>query len=318
MKKEISKNRRQFLKNTSLAALSVGIITQEAQAKTNKKEVVPTADECDVTTLDLYGQGPFYTEDPPTIEDNQLASVEEEGQRIIITGRVLNLNCEQYIPNTEVDVWHADNAGAYDNEGYNLRGKTYSNDEGFYMFETILPGKYLNGTQFRPAHIHFKITPPGFETLTTQLYFEGDTDIPDDDAASFTSGDYDATHRIIPLTENADGKLEGTWDIVVDGEGIKTGLNGLHINKGVIYEANPSLFSDKLVIKYGVFKEANVSLLVFDMQGLMVATLEEAKLQAEKYEAVWLPESGLPNGPYFIVLKINDLQVHYQKVMRQN
>lgn len=50
--------------------------------------------------------------------------------------------------------------------------------EGFYLFETIIPGKYLNGAKYRTGHIHFKITPSGFPTLTTQLYFEGDTDIP--------------------------------------------------------------------------------------------------------------------------------------------
>jgi catechol 1,2-dioxygenase len=32
----------------------------------------------------------------------------------------------------------------------------------------------LNGAQYRPAHIHVKVSAPGFQTITTQLYFEGD------------------------------------------------------------------------------------------------------------------------------------------------
>ena len=78
---------------------------------------------------------------------------------------------------------------------------------------------YLNGSTFRPSHIHFKITPPGFNTLITQLYFQGDPYLSTDAAASITSGSFDATNRIIPLVTNSNGDLEGTWDIVIDGNG---------------------------------------------------------------------------------------------------
>ncbi|MFT4758363.1 MAG: protocatechuate 3,4-dioxygenase beta subunit [Paraglaciecola sp.] len=312
-----SKNRRQFLKNTSLAALSLGVISNPCEAKaagtTDEKPLLT----CDKTTLDYYGAGPFYTESPPMIEDHQLAAADEAGTRMIISGRIFNLDCSAFIPETVVDVWQANDGGQYDNDEYNLRGFTESNAQGFYMFETVMPGKYLNGNDFRPSHIHFKIKPPGFELLTTQLYFEGDTSIPSDAAASITSGTYDATNRIIPLTTNADGKLEGTWDIVINGEGIMTGTSDIHLEKGIVYKVSPNPFSDKVTIKYGVFKTSKVSLLVYDMQGREVANLEEKTLAAEKYEAVWTPEDSLPNGHYFVALKINDLQVHYLKIVRQ-
>lgn len=312
------KNRRQFLKNTSLAALALSTPLISAKANTDDSKKEEELLICDKTTRDYYGQGPFYTDNPPTIQDNQLAETNAVGDRTIISGRVFNLDCSEFIPDTIIDVWHADHDGAYDNQGFNLRGQTLSNNQGFYMFETIKPGKYLNGSAFRPSHIHFKITPPNFPTLTTQLYFEGDTDIPADAAASITSGEFDAQHRIIPLVKSASGILEGTWDIVVSGDGvIISSVNDIHLDKGVIYHVTPNPFTDKVNIRYGVYKKARVSLLVFDVQGRMVATLEENELPADQYDAVWEPDAGLPKGHYFIALKINDIQVHYLKMILQ-
>ena len=309
------KPRRQFLKNLSLASLSVGIFPAIAQS--NPSEGDKSLRDCNITTLDYYGEGPFYTPDPPVMVNNILAGENEPGERLILSGQVRNLDCSELIQNTVVDAWHANDAGQYDNAGFNLRGITYSNSQGFYVFETILPGHYPNAGSFRPSHIHIKITPPGFDTLTTQLYFEGDEYIPGDAAASITSGPYDATHRIIPLTMNFEGKYEGTWDIVVDGEGI-VGTNDLHSDKGMIYSANPNPFSNRVEINYGVFRDAKVSLFVYDLNGRNVAKLEEKFLSSEKYTAVWQVDSKLPDGFYFIALKVNDLQVHYLKMLKKS
>lgn len=317
MKKNNNKSRRQFLRNTSLASLALGIPSISAKANFSKSKTEEEHLMCDKTTLDYYGQGPFYTDNPPMIENGILADTNETGDRMIISGRIFNLDCSEYIPNAEVDVWHANHDGEYDNSGYNLRGKTVSNEQGFYVFETIKPGKYLNGSAFRPAHIHFKITAPGYPTLTTQLYFEGDSDLAADAAASITSGTFDAQHRIIPLTENSDNVLEGVWDIVINGEGNTVGVNDIHLDKGIIYKIGPNPFSDSVNIRYGVYRKAKASLLVFDIHGREVATLEERTLTADQYDAVWEPDAGLPDGHYFIALKINDLQVHYLKLIRQ-
>lgn len=305
-----NKSRRQFLINTGIITLGTGLIPKLGESKSLK-----TNANCDKTTLDYYGEGPFYSKNPPTISDSKLASATEKGTKIIITGRVKNLDCTEYIPNTVIDIWHANDDGDYDNTGFNLRGKTTSNSQGFYTFETIKPGKYLNGNKYRPSHIHFKITPPNYPTITTQLYFEGDTDIPGDAAASVNSGTYDATHRIIKLTKNSNGDYEGTWDIVLDGKGVM-GINDLHINKGMIYKASPNPFKKKLCIEYGIFEDSNVELLVFDSAGKTVATLKKTKLTKEKYKADWTPEKNASSGIYFVALKINDMQVHYLKVIK--
>lgn len=310
MKEEVTSPRRQFLKNTSIAALALSIFPLGNKVMSNPLK----NDECNKSTLDYYGEGPFYTENPPEIIDGQLASEYEEGTRMIISGRVSNLDCTEFIAGTIIDIWHADDAGNYDNSGYNLRGKTISNSQGFFMFETVHPGKYLNGSTYRPSHIHLKITPPGFDTLITQIYFAGDPYIDGDAAASITEGQYDATHRIIELTTNSLGEEEGIWDIVIDGNGT-VGQNEIHLNKGMIYKCSPNPFKSQLNIDYGVFKNSKVSLLVFDMNGQKVADLEERQLNTGKYSAIWNPNSSLPKTYYFIVLKINDMQVHYKKVL---
>ncbi len=307
-------SRRQFLKNTSLGVLGLGILPEIIKANNPSKKMEFTA--CNETTIDYFGQGPFYTPNAPGLLNNELSQSNEPGTKLILSGRVLNINCDEFIPNTEIDIWHANDAGSYDNTGFNLRGKTLTNTQGFYLFETVKPGLYLNGLSYRPSHIHFKITPPGFPTLTTQLYFQGDPNITNDNAASITSGIYDASDRIIPLTANSQGHLEGTWDIVIDGSGTALGLHDIHLDKGIIYQASPNPFSNTLTIQYGIFLEAKVGISVYDLQGREVAILEEETKVPEKYELVWNPENELPNGHYFIALKINALQVHYIKVLR--
>lgn len=314
--KESNKNRRQFLKNSSLLALSTVLLPSMVKAESSEGENTESA-ACDTTTLDFYGEGPFYTANAPSLQNGQLALTNEPGTRMIISGRVMNLDCTQVIQNATIDIWQADDAGAYDNTGFKLRGKTTTNGQGFYMFETIKPGKYLNGAAFRPSHIHFKISAAGFPTITTQLYFQGDTSIPGDAAASLATGQFDASSRIIPLTTNAQNVLEGTWDIVIDAQGSGIGLNDIHIDKGMIYNASPNPFTNRVEIEYGVFRDSKVGLAVYDLNGNLIANLDERKLEAQKYQAVWEPDSSLAKGYYFITLKINDLQVHYLKLLKQ-
>jgi protocatechuate 3,4-dioxygenase beta subunit len=312
----MKKDRRQFLKNTTLATLAIGVSPLASKAS-------PSVDSgedamgggCDVLTEDYFGAGPFYTPNAPVINDGVIAPVGEPGTRLIVTGIVKTLDCQQIIPNTVLDIWQANDAAEYDNNGFHLRGKVLSNSAGFYSFETIWPGKYLNGNQFRPRHIHLKITTTGFPEFTTQLYFEGDTSIPGDPAASIASGEFNATHRIIPVQNNG-GVLEGTWDIVIDGDGT-LGTSNLHLTNGMIYSVSPNPFFNELQINYGVFKPSNVKLEIYSMGGQLVASITEKELVAEKYTATWKPQIYLPSGIYFCVLKINGLQVHYKKIMKR-
>ena len=309
----MANTRRTFLRNAALTAFTAGLAPLAGKA--SSLNVANENETCDETTLDLYGQGPFYTPNAPQLVNNQLATADEPGTRLILSGIARSLDCTSVIPNMLIDVWHANDAGAYDNSGFNLRGKIYTNDVGFYQIETILPGKYLNGASYRPRHIHFRLTPPGGAMRITQLYFEGDTDIPADAAASVSSGTYDASSRIIPIALNSEGKYEGTWDIFLNNGALAIGSD-VHLETGMLYSASPNPFTHSIDFHYGVFRSARVSIQVFNDQGLLVADLEEAPLKPEKYHATWIPDANLPQGIYVAVLKINDLQVHYLKVMK--
>ncbi len=110
-------------------------------------------------------EGPYYT--PNTPERNSLLEEGMTGTRLILVGYVLDQNCNP-LPNTWLDFWQADANGEYDNAGYRLRGHQYTDAQGRYYLETVLPGLYSS----RPIeHIHVKVQPEGGEVVTSQLYF---------------------------------------------------------------------------------------------------------------------------------------------------
>jgi protocatechuate 3,4-dioxygenase beta subunit len=71
------------------------------------------------------------------------------------------------VPHALLDFWHADESGDYDNQGFRYRGHQFTDAEGRYRLETIVPAEYPG----RARHIHVKVQRPGGRILTTQLYF---------------------------------------------------------------------------------------------------------------------------------------------------
>jgi protocatechuate 3,4-dioxygenase beta subunit len=67
-------------------------------------------------------------------------------------------------------LWHADERGQYDNDGFRHRGHLFTDAEGRYHFRTILPALYPGRTR----HYHFKVQAPEQWVLTTQLYFSNE------------------------------------------------------------------------------------------------------------------------------------------------
>jgi len=119
-------------------------------------------------------EGLFYTPEAP--ERSVLFEDGASGKRLDLTGWVFNTE-DKPVTHALLDVWQTDDEARYDNEGFKMRGRLYTDDCGFYRIKTLIPKPHDVGNRFRPAHIHFKISAPEGPILTTQLYIKGDPNI---------------------------------------------------------------------------------------------------------------------------------------------
>ncbi len=136
------------------------------------------AGRCAATEANI--EGPYYRAGAPL--RSNLIDADVSGVVLVLTGRVLSLDCRTPLADAELDIWHADGRGHYDNDGslrlpaerFRLRGRVKTDKGGAFTLRTIVPGRYLNGRVYRPAHVHAKVRAAGHRGLTTQLYFPGD------------------------------------------------------------------------------------------------------------------------------------------------
>jgi len=109
-------------------------------------------------------EGPFFKTNTP--QRITLIEPGSKAPKLMVSGQVLSPNCKP-IKGALLDFWHADEQGEYDNRGYRYRGHQFTDADGRYRLETIVPAVYPG----RARHIHVKVQPPGGRVLTTQLYF---------------------------------------------------------------------------------------------------------------------------------------------------
>lgn len=136
---------------------------------------------CQPTTNAI--SGPLYRRGAPW--RSRLCPVGERGEPLSITGTITASPDCRPIANATLDIWQTNARGLYSNVlgrddpsepgAFNLRGRTRTDDEGRYHFESIVPGRYpLFWPLTRPRHIHLIVSHSRHESLTTQIYFEGD------------------------------------------------------------------------------------------------------------------------------------------------
>jgi len=135
-------------------------------------------------TRDLYGcgdpsvcvptgediEGPYYLPGAP--RRTVLLEPGMEGTAFSLSGVLRDTRCE-LLRSTRMEFWQCDARGRYDTRGTRLRGALETDRDGRYELRTIVPGRYLNGAQYRPSHIHVKVH-GAVGVFTTQLYFAGD------------------------------------------------------------------------------------------------------------------------------------------------
>ena len=109
-------------------------------------------------------EGPTYLANTP--ERATLREAGMAGQALVISGYVLGPDCAP-IPGAWLDFWQAGADGFYDMGSFRLRGHQFTDENGRFRLDTIVPG----ATADRPPHIDVKLQPPGGAVLTTQLFF---------------------------------------------------------------------------------------------------------------------------------------------------
>jgi protocatechuate 3,4-dioxygenase beta subunit len=129
----------------------------------------PAGRVCSATADNI--EGPFFKPGAP--HRSELVSPGDPGERLLVSGTVMSTDCRP-LSGVEMDIWQANARGEYDLDGFRFRGRLCTRQDGAFQLTTIIPGRYLNGRRYRPAHIHVKLHAPGHSPLTTQLYFEGD------------------------------------------------------------------------------------------------------------------------------------------------
>jgi protocatechuate 3,4-dioxygenase beta subunit len=206
--------RRNFLKISGLTTVSAGLI----QAFLTGTKAENPLDEknlslmCEPTTADILG--PYYRANSP-LRSDIVPEEDTDENTVFLSGKVITNDCSP-VEGASVELWQADGLSEYymTAPDFRYRGTFITNSDGSYFFNTVVPGHYLNGAQYRPAHLHFRVTKQGFRSVITQLYFEGDEYIPIDPWASAPS----AALRIIPLVEVNTGehKYELNFDFSLD------------------------------------------------------------------------------------------------------
>jgi hydroxyquinol 1,2-dioxygenase len=136
--------------------------------------------------------GPFFVENSPRFANGDDLANGASGEPCFMQGRVLSITGKP-IPDAHIEVWQADDQGFYDVQYKELsqarsRGHLYSDVEGRYYFWSVRPEAYpipgdgpvgelliaANRSPMRPAHVHFMIKAPGYKTLITHVFKEGD------------------------------------------------------------------------------------------------------------------------------------------------
>jgi hydroxyquinol 1,2-dioxygenase len=133
--------------------------------------------------------GPFYVPEAPLYPKGGNICLDGRGEPLLVTGRVVD-EAGQPLSGVSLEVWQTNDEGYYDVQQkdvqpeHNLRGRFATDVNGEYAFVSVKPRHYpipddgpvgqlltaLGRHPNRPAHIHFIVTRPGYETVTTHIF----------------------------------------------------------------------------------------------------------------------------------------------------
>jgi catechol 1,2-dioxygenase len=160
--------RRSFIKEASLYAVGIGMFGR-IQWKNNRF----TGDT--PTTTDILG--PYYRPGAPLRRNLNPAAY--PGEILHLSGTIYKEDGRTPASKSLIEIWQCNQEGFYDNisDEYVYRARQEVGKNGQYSFITSIPVAYpseTNPNQFRPAHIHMRISAEGAQDLITQIYFKDD------------------------------------------------------------------------------------------------------------------------------------------------
>lgn len=133
--------------------------------------------------------GPFHRGGAPAKNyGDSIVGADRHGTTTYIYGQVLDVHGKP-IAGAELDVWQAAADGLYDVQDeslgeMNMRGKFKTDKDGRYLVVTTRPVAYqipsdgpvgqmlaaTNRHPWRPAHVHFVVSAPGYSPVTTHVF----------------------------------------------------------------------------------------------------------------------------------------------------
>lgn len=176
-------------------------------------------------------EGPYYVPNAPERGARGAVPMRpgEKGSPLVWQGAITGTDGSPLAG--KVELWHADSDGFYSQYApglpeWNLRGTFRTGADGSFEITTIRPAPYQIPTDgacgkliaaagwhaWRPAHLHVKVSAPGHELLTAQLYFPGDPHN-DDDVATAVKPEL-----MLNPVEQPDGSFTLRYDFVLDPE----------------------------------------------------------------------------------------------------
>ena len=175
--------------------------TQAIATQTPQVQAASPAPECTspAALTPAVTEGPYFKANSP--ERASLIEAGVTGTQLTLTGYVLTTDCKP-VAHALLDFWQANAQGQYDNTGFTLRGHQFTDENGRYQLDTVVPGLYPGRTE----HIHVKVQAPNGPVLTTQLFFPGVTDNQSDQI--FDPG------LLINIQDNSD-KMQATFNFIV-------------------------------------------------------------------------------------------------------
>ena len=136
--------------------------------------------------------GPFHTRGSPWVDNGSNLINQNEGEAVLIQGRVTDTD-GQPLANATIDFWQNADNGMYwqmdDSQPQdNLRCQLKVQADGRFELATIRPRPYLVPTDgpvgellrvshrdaWRPAHFHIIVEAPGYRSLITEVFDEAD------------------------------------------------------------------------------------------------------------------------------------------------